>query len=157
ARRVVDHHRSCVDEPRCPLTRGRAAGGEQREVEALDRLVAQTLHDEAAVELAPDGAFRGERDDLRGRELALAQDLEHQRAYLPGRADHRDSVPAAVHRLSLASGRQGVYGLMTMNRIVTSTRRLSRVPTASARRVSPRYSVLISIVPPVLAAMSRSA
>ncbi len=40
--------RAGVDEARRPLAGGRAAGREEREVEALDRLLVETAHDEVA-------------------------------------------------------------------------------------------------------------
>ena len=67
------------------------AGREERDVEALDRLVGQRLDDEAAVELAPGRALGGERDDLARRERALAQEREHHRADGAGRPDDRDA------------------------------------------------------------------
>ena len=51
------------------------------------------------VELAPDRALGGERHDLRGRELPLTEQPQHQRAHLSGRSDHRDSISVA-HRSS---------------------------------------------------------
>ena len=61
--------------------------------------LAEPLHDQPALELAPDRALGGERHDLARRELALAQQLQHQRAHLPRGADDRDSI-------ALAHGRQ---------------------------------------------------
>ena len=95
ARGVVDHDCARIREPGCPLAGGGAAGGEQREVEALDRLVVQALHDQAALELAPDRARGGERDDLARRERALTQQCQHQRADLSGGADDGDSISLA--------------------------------------------------------------
>ena len=57
--------------------RGRAAGGEDRDVEALDRLVGQRLHDPTPSQLAAGRALGGERHDLARGEAALAQQLQH--------------------------------------------------------------------------------
>src|SRR5579875_1872843 len=118
ARGVVDDGRAGGDEPRRPLAGGGAAGGEQPEVEAPNRLVAESLHGEVrairpgAREHAPGGALGGERHDLARGELALAQQAQHQRADLPGGADdgyavvagHARRVPG---RLTRARGRIG--------------------------------------------------
>jgi len=71
ARGVVDHNRAGAGEPWRPFARGGAAGGQQREVEPLDRLVSQSLHDQTTIELAPDRALGGERHELACRERAL--------------------------------------------------------------------------------------
>ena len=55
----------------------------------------EPLHDQPALELAPGRALGGERHDLRRRELALAQQPQHQRAHLPGGAHDRDSIAVA--------------------------------------------------------------
>ncbi len=94
ARGVVDHHGARGGEPRRPLTGGRAAGREEGDVEAPDRLLVQALNGEAAVELPPDGALGGEWHDLLGGKAPLPQQPQHQSADLTGRADHGDSVAA---------------------------------------------------------------
>ena len=102
ARGVVDNDRSGLGKARGPLPRRRSAGGEEREVKAGDRLIAEPAHAQAAVELAPDRALRGERHDLASRKRPLAQQLEHQRAHLSGCADDRDPIAPAAHRLSVS-------------------------------------------------------
>ena len=56
-----------------------AAGGEDRDVEALDRLVGQRLHDADALQLLAGRALGGERHDLARGEAALAQQPQHRR------------------------------------------------------------------------------
>ena len=94
--------RSCRRRPRrasakrgAHSPRGRAAGGEEREVEALDRLVGERLHDAVALELAAGRALGGERDDLARREGALAQQPQHHGADRAGGADDGDAVAVA--------------------------------------------------------------
>ncbi len=78
-----------------------AAGGEQRDVEALDGLLAEALHCEVravrsgALEHAAGRALGGEGDDLAGGEPALAQQAQHQAADLSGGADDGYSIAAA--------------------------------------------------------------
>ena len=104
ARGVVDHDRPRRGEAWRPLPRGGASGGEQGDVEALDRILVEPPHDEAALELPPDGAGRCERHDLTGREVALAQQPQHQRPHLPRRPDHRDPI-TLVHAVRVTGNR----------------------------------------------------
>ena len=79
--------------------RGRCAGREQRQVEALERVGGQLPHLElAAGEGHPPagGAGRRERRHLGGREAALGQHLEHDRPDRAGGADNGDA--GARHR-----------------------------------------------------------
>src|SRR3954451_21722758 len=107
-RGVVDDDGPGLDEARRPLARRRAAGREDREVEALDRLVGERLHDEPAVEPAPGRALGRERDDLARGERPLAQQAQHDAADLPGRADDGDAV--AVARRHAATSPNGCSG-----------------------------------------------
>ena len=104
ARGVVDDDGARAREARCPLPGGGAAGGEERDVESCDRVLVEPLHDEPAVELAPDRALGCERHDLACREVPLAQQLEHQRAHLSGGAYDRDAIAPAAHRPRVARG-----------------------------------------------------
>jgi hypothetical protein len=107
-RRVVHDDGARLDEARGPLAGGRAAGAEDREVESLDRLVVQGLHDQAAVELAPGRALGRERDDLADREGAFAQEAQHDAADLSGGADDGDAV--AVAHAHAANSPKGCSG-----------------------------------------------
>ena len=74
ARRVVDDDGAGVDEARRPLAATSSPPArEEREVEALDRLVGERAGTVDAVELAAGRALGGERDDLARGEAALAQ------------------------------------------------------------------------------------
>ena len=108
---VVDHGGACLHEARRPLAGGRPAGREKRQVEALDRLLAQALHHQfvvAALRLQGPAhrAFRGERHDLPSREVAPQKELEHKRADLTGGSHHGDPVALGAHRPRLALGRR---------------------------------------------------
>src|ERR1700733_100053 len=99
-RGVVDHDGAGLDEPRRPLAGGAGAGREQRDVEAAQvRVVIEGRDGQAAVELTPRGSRGRERDDLRSREAALPQELEHGRPDDPGGADDGDTV-GGTHRAS---------------------------------------------------------
>src|SRR3954467_4414085 len=91
----VTHAGPRLHEARRPLAGRRAAGAEDRDVEALDGVVVQRLDDEAAVELAAGRALGRERDDLARGERPLAQEAQHDAANLPGRADDGDAVAVA--------------------------------------------------------------
>ena len=103
ARGVVDHDAAGGGEARRPRARGRRAGGEDRDVEALDRLLGQRLHDQAALELAAGRALGGERDDLarRGsRARAACASIT-----VPDGAGGADDGDAEAHGLNGCSGR----------------------------------------------------
>ena len=78
-----------------PRVRDRCAGGEERDVEARDRIAVEGLHGECPAVPVRDrcagGATRGERHDLAGREGARAELLEHQRPDLARRPDDGDA------------------------------------------------------------------
>jgi hypothetical protein len=114
ARRVVDHERPGRGEPGRPVSRGAAAGGEDREVEPLDGFIVERPHDEPFAELAPGRAIGGEGDDLARAEAPLAQQLQHQRSDLPGGADDRDAVSLARH------GAQGTAVVQRPRRVLAS-------------------------------------
>src|SRR4051794_35848337 len=87
--RVVDHERAVGGKPRRPLARRPAAGAEQREVEAGDRVVTQGL-DDAPVELAARRALgREEHDVVRGERAPLEQ-AAHDAAHGSGGTDDRE-------------------------------------------------------------------
>ena len=142
ARGVVDHDRSSLGEGGRPLARGRAPGGEQSHVEALDRLLAESAHDEPALELAPDRALGGERDDLAGGELPLAQQAQHQRAHLPGGAHDRYPVPLAAHQRSGYRDAPSAGGAAAAPALSGA-----RARRGAARRVSPRRGWACSALP----------
>ena len=101
---VVDHGGAGLYEPRPPFAGHAGAGGEQRDIEAVDvDAVAQRPH-RLAVELPAGGARRRERDDLARGELPFAQQRAHRRADDAGGADHGDPKSAA-HRASCPIGR----------------------------------------------------
>ncbi len=92
-RRVVDDHRALRHRERSELLRRGAAGREQREVHAVERLLVELRHRHGLAgerQLLPRGASRRERADLRVGKLALldaAQDFDADSAR---RADDGD-------------------------------------------------------------------
>ena len=88
-RRVVDHEGARRGEARRPLARGRAAGAEQRHVEALDRLVGQRLDDHVA-DLLAGRARGGEGHDVVGGKAAALEQREQERAHGAGGAHDGD-------------------------------------------------------------------
>src|SRR3954453_3264478 len=85
-----------------PRAGGRRARREDRDVEALDRLLAERLDDEAALELAAGRALGGQGGDSARREVALAQLLEQDRPHGARGAHDGD---AEAHGLNGCSGR----------------------------------------------------
>src|SRR5207237_921797 len=126
-----DHDRPSLGEPGSPLPRGESHGRDQIEVEALDRLVGQREHYEAAVELAAGRALRGERNGLARREPALAQEAQHQRTHLPGGPDDGYAVPLASHT---GQGTATVAGPVRKALRRPASRGAARGSTAAGRR-----------------------
>src|SRR5262249_35867942 len=87
---VVDHGRARGGEARRPLAARAAAGAEEREVEALDRVVAQRLHDEAGVERPSRAALGREGHELVALE-PLAREAAHDGAHGTGGSDDGDT------------------------------------------------------------------
>ena len=90
-----------VGEAPAPLLADRGAGREEREVEALDRLVGERLHSQvgvAEVDRAAGRALGGERHHLVGGERALAHHAEHGRPHGAGGAHHGDPHDGASSR-----------------------------------------------------------
>ena len=89
-RAVVDHYRAGLDCDRRVHEGDVAAGREERDVDALERVLAQCLDGEPAAVVCHRhalGPFRGERDHPLRREAALGQDLEHLLPDDPRRPD----------------------------------------------------------------------
>ena len=89
-RAVVDHYRAGLDRDRRVHERDVAAGREERDVDALERVFVQRLDGEPAAVVCHRhalGPFRGERDHPLRREAALGQDLEHLLPDDPRRPD----------------------------------------------------------------------
>ena len=128
---VVDHHGPGIRKARRPLGAHAGAGREERDIEALDRLVAERLDGElgvAPVDAASRRALRGERHDLVGRERALPQHAEHRGSHGAGGAD--DSDP---HLPRPPSG-----GARPPRPRAARRRRRARTPCAACARRPPR-------------------
>ena len=120
---VVDDGRARGGEARRPLAAGAGAGAEQPEVEALDRVVAQRLDDEAVVERPAGAALGGEGHQFVALE-PLAREAAHDGAHGTGGSDDGD-----FHQLKGPKGSSG--------RIESSPERLKaecRARTASGTR-----------------------
>src|SRR3954452_21894737 len=93
ARRVVDYHGARLRKARRPLAGRAAPGREQRDVEALDRVLTESLYDQLLlpeVDLPAGRALGRERHHFVGRERPLAHDAEHRGADSAGRTHHGD-------------------------------------------------------------------
>ena len=129
--RVVDHDGARVGEARRPLLAHLRPRREQRDVEALDRLVVERLDRQRAaspLERAPGRALRGERHHLVRRERALVQHLEHGRAHRAGGSHDGDP-----HRPTPPSG-----GALPPRPRAAPRRRRARTPCAAGARRRPR-------------------
>ena len=110
---VVDDDRAGLDDLRGPLGADRAARRGEHQVEALDRLVESSTRTSTSSPREANAlagrAGRGERDQLRHREVALGKDLEDRRADGAGRAKDADAVGQITH-LALCPK----YGLLSL-------------------------------------------
>jgi hypothetical protein len=94
-RGVVDDDRAGLRRARRVLARDRRAGGEERDVDAVEIVIGEILHRDLAVaerHLAARRALARQRHEFADREIAFLEDRQHHLADRAGRADHRHVV-----------------------------------------------------------------